>query len=149
MGTGLGGEDLLMIQAFPKPKDCARESLPAFRTMPDGREICGTHGKHRCKTGTVEYRSRVVKMLARQEGICCLYGYNPDCPGRLSVSEATFEHEYGRGAGNRDDRLERPDPRTGEMVWLNGAAHLLCNGWKGSRKINYNRMRGQFTLPGK
>jgi len=111
--------------------------------MPDGREICGTHGKYRCKDGTTEYRGRVLKMLLRQKGVCCLYGHNPDCPGYLHENEASFEHEYGRGAGNRDDRLYRPDPRTGVDVWLNGAAHLLCNSWKGSRKIHYNRMRGQ------
>jgi hypothetical protein len=56
------------------------------------------------------------------------------CPGKLAENEATFEHERGRGAGKRDDRIELPGG-----TWINGAAHALCNEWKGSRYIDYNR----------
>lgn len=55
------------------------------------------------------------------------------CPGYLYEEDATFEHEYCRGGGKRDDRTELPDG-----TWVNGAAHMACNYWKGSRHIGYN-----------
>lgn len=108
---------------------------PQFRVMPDGREICGTHGKYRCKEGVAEYKRRIRAMWIRQKAICCLLGFCPVCPGSIRDGEATFEHEHGRGAGKRDDRIYR-DGR-----WLNGAAHWQCNQWKGSRHIDYNAGR--------
>jgi hypothetical protein len=74
-------------------------------------------------------------MLVRQRFRCCLEGVAPGCPGILSPLEATFEHEFGRGmnGAHRDDRIELPDGQ-----WINGAAHGVCNAWKGSRRIAYN-----------
>lgn len=118
--------------AFPKPKDQQAIRYPVIRVLPDGREIVNT----RCPSGMREYRGRVAEMVVRQGGRCCLEAYAPMCPGALRVAEATFEHEAGRGhgGGKRDDRMSLPDG-----TWINGAAHELCNEWKGSRYIDYNR----------
>ncbi len=107
----------------------------ALRVMPDGREICNTTGKRRTKEGVEEYKRRLDAMVKRQKGICCLCGYSDFCGpnGSLFRCIPTFEHENGRSAGKRDDRIELPDG-----TWINGAAHLQCNNWKGSRKIPYN-----------
>lgn len=115
-------------------KDACKEPLPeAFKTCADGREICYNIGSVRQSlAGRNEYRRRIDAMLERQKGICCLHGYAPDCPGFLADEDATFEHENGRADGRRDDRLEV------NGKWINGAAHWLCNQWKGSRRINYN-----------
>ena len=119
-----------MIAAFPKPKDI-KHVTEAVRVYPDGREVCSNtfHGRQ-------EYRRRVLAMLERQVGRCCLEAYAPMCPGSLSENGATFEHEGGRGAGGgkRDDRVSLPDG-----TWINGASHYLCNTWKSSRFIDYNR----------
>lgn len=98
----------------------------------DGREVC----RDNTKAGWIVYKGRVEEMRVRQEELCCLEAYAPMCPGPLGASEATFEHEHGRGMGGakRDDRTELPDG-----TWINGAAHEACNLWKGSRYIDYNR----------
>lgn len=118
-----------MTQAFPKPKHRLK-TVVVVRTYPCGREVCNQE----TPSGRAEYRWRTVEMLARQGGRCCLEMYAPMCPGRLVEAEATFEHEHGRAGGKRDDRIVLPDG-----TWINGAAHALCNGWKGSRYIDYNR----------
>ena len=126
--------------AFPKPKDVYRET-PAVVYYPDGREVC-------CRltaAGKREYKRRVAMMVERQEGVCCLYGIAPCCPGSLDGYIPSFEHENGRGGGKRDDRIEM-DGR-----WINGAAHVVCNAWKGSRRIPYNIQNGSKSdvpLPG-
>lgn len=122
-----------MIPAFPKPGQIKRVK-PAFKVLRDGREICDLL----TKAGRDEYMSRKVKMHTRQNGICCLYGHAPGCPGRLSKYDMMFEHEEGRTAGHRDDRIERLNRETGKMERINGVAHPVCNSWKGSRKILYN-----------
>lgn len=103
------------------------ESITIYR---DGRETLNI----RTVAGQKEYESRIAQMIDRQNGVCCLYGHIPDCPGRLTLDEATFEHEDGRGmgGGRRDDRIEKDGKR------INGAAHFFCNGAKGSRRIDYN-----------
>jgi hypothetical protein len=125
---------------FPKPKDIFREP-ESVRVYPDGREVLNKMTAE----GKQEYRSRTLKMLDRQGERCCLEGFAPMCPGLLSPDETTFEHEWGRGGGKRDDRIELPDG-----TWINGAAHARCNGWKGSRFIPYNRtlQRRNFALYG-
>lgn len=117
-----------MTVAFPKPKD-VQVKVYDVRTYSGGREVCSKFA-----VGRTEYRRRMLEMLKRQGGRCCLEMYAPMCPGRLSEEEATFEHERGRCGGKRDDRIALPDG-----TWINGAAHALCNEWKGSRYIDYNR----------
>ena len=95
----------------------------------DGREQCNLY----TAAGKAEYQRRKWAMRKRQNNQCCLFGHNPACPGYMTKAETSFEHENGRTSGHRDDRISLPDGQ-----WLNGAAHLLCNQWKGSRKIAYN-----------
>ncbi len=103
--------------------------------LTDGREICNLL----TKVGRDEYARRVRAMWVRQGRHCCLEGRIKDCPGYLKIGEAQFEHQDGRGmeAGHRDDRIEKPDRATGEMKPYNGAAHPICNGRKGSLRIDY------------
>jgi hypothetical protein len=111
-------------------------SLPHVRVFGDGREVCITAMTEPMgRRGREEYRSRTVAMWERQQGICCLHGICPNCPGPMRLEDATFDHEKGRGSGGgkRDDRITLSDGR-----WINGAAHWDCNNWKGSRRINYN-----------
>ena len=109
-------------------------STKAVTIYRDGREVCMSFGVVRqSKQGRNEYRYRIALMAERQGSMCCLYGFCPDCPGSLIGYVPTFEHEHGRGGGKRDDRIVLPDG-----TWQNGAAHLACNNWKGSRYIAYN-----------
>jgi hypothetical protein len=105
---------------------------PGVKVFPDGREVCNQF----TTTGRKAYKRRIALMVERKNNMCCLHGICPTCPGWLAEDEATFEHEGGRGmnGGKRDDRIALPDG-----TWINGAAHLACNQWKGSRKIAYNR----------
>lgn len=102
----------------------------------DGREICNLL----TKAGRDEYEGRKRAMWERQKRRCCLEKFCPGCPGRLRWQDAVFEHQEGRGmnGGHRDDRIERPDARTGERKPYNGVAHPQCNLWKASRRIDYN-----------
>jgi hypothetical protein len=72
--------------------------------------------------GWAEYKRRVQVMVQRQNYRCCL------CKKRISVADATFEHQRRRGMGGawRDDRSEDADGKV-----LNGAAHWICNSEKG------------------
>jgi hypothetical protein len=127
------------IPPLPKPKDKPRLDLSAVRVYRDSREVCITALNHPAGAeGRKEYKRRIAAMHKRQKGICCLYGFIPECPGKLSLREATFEHEAGRGGGKRDDRIELPDG-----TWINGVSHLLCNSTKGSRYIPFNEHRSK------
>ena len=105
-------------------------------TYPDGREICDL----RSPQGRKAYRDRIKQAGERQGWICCLHGIAPMCTGKMDYQygkgllAVTLEHESGRGMGGsrRDDRMEL-DGR-----WHNGAAHMVCNSWKSSRRIDYN-----------
>jgi hypothetical protein len=122
------------VPAFPKPRD-ARILHRHLIVHRDGREVCITALNHPLGAeGRAEYKRRLEVMWERQKGYCCLHGFIAECPGKLLLGEATFEHENGRAGGKRDDRVELPDG-----TWINGAAHMLCNGIKGSVKIFYNR----------
>ena len=90
--------------------------------------------------GRAEYKRRKEAMWERQKGICCLYGFLPECPGKLEIKLATFEHEDGRGGGKRDDRISLPDG-----TWINGVSHLMCNSLKGSRHIPFNKARNALA----
>lgn len=105
------------------------EKFPWGVRYRDGREKCDLNSK----AGRDEYMGRIRKMWERQNRICCLYGKIEQCPGRLTLREATFEHEDGRGmgGGHRDDRIMKDGKP------YNGAAHGLCNSLKGSRHIDY------------
>ncbi len=125
---------LTYVPAFPKPSQVQRE-LPHVKVFPDGREVCQTRLDHpEGAEGRAEYKRRKEAMWERQKGICCLYGFLPECPGKLEIKLATFEHEDGRGGGKRDDRISLPDG-----TWINGVSHLMCNSLKGSRHIPFNR----------
>ena len=101
---------------------------------PSGRQVCDL----RSTAGRAEYGRRIAAMHERQKGICCLSGHIEGCPGPLRLFEAVFEHQDGRGhgGGNQDDRIEVM--KDGKLIWQNGAAHFVCNGLKGSRRIDYN-----------
>lgn len=116
---------------FPKPKDIYRETSSVIY-YPDGREVCCI----RTRQGSAEYKRRTTQMAERQGWLCCLYGICPDCPGVMTPETVSFEHENGRGGGKRDDRIVLPDGTR-----INGAAHVQCNQWKGSRRIPYNAER--------
>ena len=128
------------VPAFPKPSQVKRE-LPNVKVFPGGREVCQTRLDHpEGAEGRAEYKRRKEAMWKRQKGICCLYGFLPECPGKLEIKLATFEHEDGRGGGKRDDRISLPDG-----TWINGVSHLMCNSLKGSRHIPFNRARNALA----
>jgi len=127
----------LSAPAHPKPKDKRPLEIEnrAFKTMPDGREICRNHPDTGTSEGRAEYKRRLESMWTRQNGICCLAVHLGCCAGPLWLKDATFEHEGGRGIGGakRDDRTELPSGK-----WINGAACYNGNQLKGSRRIRYN-----------
>ena len=102
-----------------------------MRVRADGRESCNML----TAKGRAEYLRRKWAMRARQNEICCFYGFIPQCPGYMRKEETTFDHEQGRGmgGGKRDDRIYLPDGKR-----INGASHIICNGIVGSRFIPYN-----------
>lgn len=124
---------------YPKPKDQPKDQPPAVRTYAGGREECNLLTKE----GRDIYRGRTRQAWERQGGMCCLYGFIPDCPGKLPWAIATLDHEIPRGYGgaSRDDRMEikvRMKDGSTKVRWRNGAAHPQCNIAKGSRRIEYN-----------
>jgi hypothetical protein len=94
------------------------------------REICNPATPEGC----AEYKWRTVLMWVRQNGWCCFREHD-FCPGRLHLSEATFEHEGKRTKGQRDDRIALFDTEGRFLRHLNGAAHGECNRIAGSRKL--------------
>jgi len=108
-----------ILKSGPKPEFSQHyETSPdgAVRTYRDGREVCTDTPQ-----GWREYKRRVGVMVERQKFRCCL------CNRRLSLANATFEHQRRRGMGAawRDDRITKD----GED-W-NGASHWVCNSEKG------------------
>jgi hypothetical protein len=100
------------------------EGKPFLIIRRDGKEVCNL--KH--PEGWAEYKYRILLMWLRQDGICC------NCRLELKLSEATFEHEDGRGAGRRDDRIAIFDEEGRFVRHLNGASHSGCNRKRGSRR---------------
>jgi hypothetical protein len=125
--------------ALPKPKDQKKQLPEAVHVFRDGREVCNLQTKE----GHDKYERNKRVAWERQGHICCLHGFIPQCPGKLNWADATLDHEIprGHGGGSQDDRIEveekQPDG-TVKVRWQNGAAHFVCNGLKGSRRINYN-----------
>jgi len=70
----------------------------AVRRYSDGREVCQDS-----PAGWKEYKRRVGVMVQRQDRLCSL------CNKRLSLAQATFEHQRRRGMGAawRDDRITK------------------------------------------
>ena len=107
----------------------------AFRTMPDGREICSS-----TSAGKAEYRTRTIEMQNRQNNRCALCGFSFH-----SNDVVTFDHEHGRGmgGGKRDDRIlieihmEVDGFDITAIKRQNAAVHYRCNAEKGSRKVEY------------
>lgn len=93
------------------------EVYGGIRKYSNGREVCQD-----TKLGRFVYRNRVLAMLLRQHFRCC------NCGNPLHEDEATFEHENGRTAGKRDDRIEIDGQR------INGASHGFCNVERGSKR---------------
>ena len=114
---------MIRRRPIPRSRDYPAESLRyttilngAVRVYPDGREVCQDS-----PAGWREYKRRVGVMVERQRHRCSL------CRGRLSLGNATFEHQRRRGMGAawRDDRITKDG-----QDW-NGAAHWVCNGARG------------------
>jgi hypothetical protein len=107
-----------ILKSRPKPEFSQHYETIAPRVIRyrDGREVCLDTPE-----GWREYKRRVSAMLQRQGGRCCL------CTRRLSLGNATFEHQRRRGMGAawRDDRITKNG-----QDW-NGAAHWTCNSEKG------------------
>jgi hypothetical protein len=82
------------------------------------REICNPV----TDDGILQYWYRRTAMWVRQEGSCCI------CCQDLHLADASFEHENGRTAGRRDDRIEIDGKAH------NGASHLWCNKRRGSKR---------------
>lgn len=110
------------VEGKSKPK---RETKPAVKVFPGGREVC-----QKTPAGDAEYKRRIEEMWDRDNGICCI------CDTHVDLDEATFEHKArsrGMGGGKRDDRTS-----------VNGVSHLHCNTFhKGSRSLEEARRRAR------
>src|ERR1700722_17630063 len=110
--------------AFPKPGG-TRKHAP-IRTYRDGREVVRTS----TRAGLQLYRSRLRVMWERQEGVCGLQ-ISKQCPIKLPLSLAPFDHSNGRGMGGSSGGLGKRDDRIvidGRPV--NCAACVYCNAEK-------------------
>jgi hypothetical protein len=114
-----------MIRRRPIPRFKVKpEFSQHYETILDGAVLVYRDGREVCTdtpAGWREYKRRVELMVIRQGFRCCL------CKRRLSLGNATFEHQRRRGMGAawRDDRITK-----GGEDW-NGAAHWVCNSEKG------------------
>ena len=114
-----------MIRRRPIPKFRLKPEVSQhYETILDGAVLLYKDGREVCTdspAGWKEYKRRVSVMLERQAHRCCL------CGRRLSLANATFEHQRrkGMGAAWRDDRITKDG-----QDW-NGAAHWVCNSEKG------------------
>lgn len=102
-------------------KAVPRRAINGVITYDDGREKC----IEQTAEGNREYRRRTLEMRDRQDELCGTCGF------WMSEDEATFDHQFGRTRGKRDDRIWVDGKRK------NAAVHKLCNGEKGSRQIPY------------
>lgn len=109
-----------MIEPILKPKHRKRVKPPIVMVMPDGKERCAS-----TPAGLKEYRRRTLEMRTRQKEICRW------CGKWLSEEDATFDHEEGRAAGRRDDRLFANGREQ------NASLHYVCNGLRGSTRAPY------------
>jgi hypothetical protein len=101
-----------------------RKQQPAFITR-GKKEICT-----KSEAGKREYKARTEELERRQDFKCAI------CQRVFLVM--TFDHEAGRGAGKRDDRVLDEKGK-----WMNAALCMSCNGFKGSRR--YRWIEGQYV----
>jgi hypothetical protein len=99
---------------------------PAVIIRRDGKEVCNVA----IPEGYAEYHWRVMLMWIRQEGVCC------NCRLPLALKAATFEHQNGRGAAKRDDRIALYDEEGRFVCHINGASCAQCNRNRGSRRTD-------------
>ena len=98
------------------------------RTLPDGKQILNLNTKR----GLDTYLERTHEMRARQNNMC------PWCGLFMRKDDTTFDHQRGRGAGKRDDRIVIDGKP------FNNALHYKCNGEKGSQPM---RDTPEFSAP--
>jgi hypothetical protein len=93
-----------------------RSAVGGYHLDPGEFILASTEQVFNLPAGWREYKRRIEIMVQRQRFKCCL------CKNRISVADATFEHQRRRGlhAAFRDDRIEG-----------NGAAHWICNRQRG------------------
>lgn len=101
--------------AFKPPNSLrySTDSTGAFRTYPDGRQVCCENA-----AGHREYLRRLQIMVQRQNFRCGA------CQRRLALFQATFDHwpiKRRMGAAFRDDRIT-----DAEGNWINRAVHWAC-----------------------
>jgi hypothetical protein len=100
-----------------KPKKKRQEPID-YPDGPDGKQILNLETTE----GRRIYKERTWEMWRRQQGLCaiCLRQHLP-----------TFDHEAGRGAGKRDDRIEVDgEPK-------NAALCIICQSRKGSKRYKW------------
>jgi hypothetical protein len=99
--------------------------VDGVQTMPDGKEICAD-----TVAGRKKYKERTRAMVIRQ-------GFRDPISGKpLQFWEATFDHQFGRTVGKRDDRI------VVDGEWWNAALSLESNTLKGSKR--YSWQNGEY-----
>ena len=101
---------LSYVPAFPKPSQMQRE-LSHVKVYPGGREVLQTRlDKPEGAAGRAEYKRRKEAMWKRQNGICCLYGFLPSCPGKLLLKEASIAADGAAAAAPSGQAASRIRP---------------------------------------
>lgn len=121
------------LKVRDKPSRKSKPKRREWLTVIEGREVLDL----RTALGLREYKARIAAMVERQGGLC------PAC--RLGLNTSTFDHEDGRGAGKRDDRIWVE--RDGEMQPLNHALCYQCNISKGSRRVEMPYFAADIQMP--
>jgi len=100
----------------PRPKP---EALIIY---PDGREVCN----QKTFSGRMEYERRRDIMVDRQQRRCAM------CAVSFDFKASTFDHQMGRNAKYKDERIWTPDgnPQNAALCWD-------CNDEKGSKRTPY------------
>jgi hypothetical protein len=103
----------------------------AFVVLDGGREVCT-----KSNAGRVAYYRRTYDMEVRQNEIC------PLCK-RMFYTECgipTFDHQDGRTAGRKDERLLMEDG----VTWRNAALCGECNCKKGSVRYAWTASNQEY-----
>lgn len=116
-----------MIQEWQLPEEKLltgpKKAPDPWTTHRDGRQVC-----HDSAAGKREYRWRTELMWQRQGETCAIGNHF------ITVEEATFDHQDGRGhgGGHRTDAIN-----DAEGNWINAAVCNHCNILKGSRRFTW------------